>query len=145
LAGADSNGTSIDAFKGDRLPGYPEHMGSLDVKYFQNLSSRMSLDVLYQMTSNSDIYSRVGLRNNGESLPGFTVHNLSLALSGDRWTATLYSQNITNKFAVTGTRQDASYIRKVPDDPAGFDVRRYFHNVLRPRTIGVDIRWKFGE
>jgi len=145
LAGADSNGTPIDAFNGDRLPGYPEHMGSLDVNYFQNIGTRMTLDVLYQMTSNSDIYSRVGLRNNGESLPGFTVHNLSLALSGDRWTATLYSQNLTNKFAVTGTRQDASYIRKVPDDPAGFDVRRYFHNVLRPRTIGLDIRWKFGE
>ncbi len=145
LAGSDSTGTPVDALDGDRLPGYPEHMGSLDVDYFHNLGSRLNLDVQYQMTVNSDILTRVGMRNNGESLPGFAVHNLSLALSGERWTATLYSQNITNKYARTGTRQDASYIRKVPDDPAGFDLRRYFHNVMRPRTIGLDLRWQFGD
>jgi iron complex outermembrane receptor protein len=146
LAGADSTGTPVDAFDGDRLPGYPEHMGSLDVNFFQSLGAGLNLDVLYQATANSDILTRVGERNNGEALPGFAVHNLSVALSGERWTATLYSQNLANKYAKTGTRQDASYIRKVPTgDPNGFDMRRYFHNVLRPRTIGLDLRWRFGD
>ncbi len=141
LAASDSLGDPVDAFDGDRLPGYPEHMGSLDVNWSREMRTGLNLDVLYQLTTQSDIYTRVGLRNNGEILPGFTVHNLSVGVSGDRWTATLYSQNMTNKFARTATRQDASYIRQV----AGFDMRRYFHNVLRPRTIGVDIRWKFGD
>jgi hypothetical protein len=119
-------------------------MGSLDVNYFRDIRAGLNLDVSYQMTANSDILTRVGLRNNGEELSGFAVHNLSVGLSGNRWTATLYSQNLTDKYARTATRQDASYIRPVPD-PGGFDLRRYFHNVLRPRTIGVDIRWKFGD
>lgn len=144
LAASDSTGTPVDAFEGDRLPGYPEHMGSLDVNYFRDIRAGLNLDVSYQMTANSDILTRVGLRNNGEELSGFAVHNLSVGLSGNRWTATLYSQNLTDKYARTATRQDASYIRPVPD-PGGFDLRRYFHNVLRPRTIGVDIRWKFGD
>lgn len=141
LAASDSTGTPVDAFDGDRLPGYPEHMASLDINWNRDIRAGLNMDVLYQLTSQSDVYTRVGLRNNGEELPGFTVHNLSFGVSGESWTATLYAKNMSNKFARTATRQDASFIRPV----GGFDMRRYFHNVLRPRTIGVDIRWKFGD
>jgi outer membrane receptor protein involved in Fe transport len=81
----------------------------------------------------------VGLRNNGEVLPGFALHNASLGLTTDRWTARLYADNLFDKYAVTSVRRDPSYIRQI----GAFDSRLYFQGILRPRTVGLELSYRF--
>jgi outer membrane receptor protein involved in Fe transport len=131
----------VDAFPGDRLSGTPENQASFHVDYYRRLTNGWDLDVGYGATASSDVFTKVGLRDNGEVLGGYTVHNVSASLSKDRWSATLYVDNLTDKFAETAVRLDPSYIRNVN----GFDVRRYFRNVLRPRSIGVEFRYRVGN
>jgi hypothetical protein len=92
----------------------------------------------------------------GEALGGFTLHNVALTFAKDEWSAMLYAKNMFDKFAVTGVRRDADYLDKrgQPLPPAGqgagiytggeeFTLRQYHHNVIQPRTIGVDFRYNF--
>ncbi len=130
-----------DAVDGDRLSGTPEHQGSVYLGYFRPLANGLMLEAGYGFTFSSDVYTKVGLRNDGEVLGGYTVHNLSVGLSRDNWSATLFADNLTDKFAETGVRQDPSFIRNVN----GFDLRRYYRNVLRPRSVGLEFRYRFGE
>jgi outer membrane receptor protein involved in Fe transport len=111
------------------------------VDYYRRLTNGWDIDVGYGLTASSDVWTKVGLRDNGEVLGGYTVHNVSGSLSKDRWSATLYVDNLTDKFAETAVRLDPSYIRNVN----GFDVRRYFRNVLRPRSLGVEFRYRVGN
>jgi outer membrane receptor protein involved in Fe transport len=90
------------------------------------------------------VLTKTGERANGEALDGFAVHNASVALSAANWTVTLYADNLLDEFAVTGVRDDPAFIQTVPDingDPVY--VRRYYHNVLRPRTIGLRATYRF--
>ena len=93
------------------------------------------------LTFSSDVLTKVGLRNNGETLGGFTIHSASVGVSNDRWSATLYADNLTDKFAETSVRLDQSYVR----DIANFELRRYFRNVIRPRSLGIEFRYRLGE
>ncbi|HEY8522051.1 MAG TPA: TonB-dependent receptor [Gammaproteobacteria bacterium] len=130
-----------DAFAGDRLAGTPEHQGSFYVAYTRPLASGWTLDAAYGFTATSDVLTKVGLRANGETLGGYTVHNASLGLSKDRWSATLYADNLTDKFVETAVRTDPAMIY----DMNGFRLRSYFRNVLRPRSVGVEFRYRFGD
>lgn len=128
-----------DGLAGDRLPGTPEHQGSFGINYTQSLANGLIVDVNYGFTAQSDILTKIGGKNGGETLDGFTIHNLSASLSGERWTATVFADNLTDKFAVTGTRRDRDFI-----DTAGlFTLRGYFQNMITPRTIGLDLRYNF--
>ena len=129
-----------DAFAGDRLSGTPEHQGSFYASYRRALRNGWDLDLGYGFTFSSDVLTKVGLRNNGETLGGYTVHGLSAGFSQDRWSATLYADNVTDKFAETAVRQDPTKIRNV----GGFDVRRYYRNVMRPRSVGIEFRYRVG-
>lgn len=128
-----------DGRDGDRLAGTPEHKGAFGLRYTTAIASGRRITADYGLTAQSDIYSKVGLRNNGEDIGGFTVHNASLSLGDEAWEATLYADNLTDKFAVTGVRQDRSYIR----DVGGFALRRYHQDVLRPREVGLRFRYRF--
>ncbi|HEX6998546.1 MAG TPA: TonB-dependent receptor [Gammaproteobacteria bacterium] len=130
-----------DAFAGDRLAGTPEHQGSFYVAYTRPLAGGWALDASYGFTVTSDVLTKVGLRADGETLSGYTVHNASLGLSKDRWSATLYADNLTDKFAETAVRLDPTHVY----DVNGFRLRRYFRNVLRPRSVGVEFRYRFGD
>lgn len=130
-----------DAFAGDRVSGTPEHQASFSVSHARTLANGWDLDVAYGLTSSSDVYTKVGLRSDGEVLGGYTLHHASVGVGRDRWQATLYADNLTNKFAETAVRQDPTFIRDVAD----FTLRRYFRNVLRPRTIGIEFRYSLGE
>jgi iron complex outermembrane receptor protein len=129
-----------DAFAGDRLSGTPEQQGSVLVGYNRMLGSGWQINANYGVTATSDVLTKTGLRSNGEILGGFSLHNAMLSLGKDRWTATLYAENLTNKFAETAVRQDPSLITNI----GGFDLRRYFRNVIRPRTVGVEVRYTLG-
>jgi len=85
--------------------------------------------------------TKVGSRNDGETLGGYTLHSASVGLSRGSWSAYLFADNLTDKFAETAVRQDPTFIR----DVGGFSSRRYFRNVLRPRSIGIEFRYSLGE
>ncbi|MDX1562234.1 MAG: TonB-dependent receptor [Gammaproteobacteria bacterium] len=129
-----------DAFEGDRLSGTPKQQFSLLLRHQRRLANGWELAADYGVTATSDVLTKVGMRDNGERLAGFALHSASLALSKDRWSATLYADNLTNKFAETAVRVDQTSIRNVN----GFDVRRYFRNVVRPRTVGLELRYSIG-
>jgi outer membrane receptor protein involved in Fe transport len=142
----DENGDGIvdqgdEPRSGDRLAGTPEHMASFSVGFERRLTNGWDLDAAYGLTATSDVLTKVGLRGNGETLGGYTLHSASVALSHDQWSATLYADNLTNKLAFTSVRQDASYVR----DVGTFALRRYYRDVLRPRSVGVEFRYSFGD
>ena len=130
-----------DAFAGDRLSGTPEHQFSLELGHERQLQNGWMIDFAYSVTATSDVLTRVGMRNGGEVLGGYSVHSIAMSVGQDRWQATLYADNLTDKYAETAVRLEPSSIRAVN----GFDVRRYFRNVLRPRTIGLEFRYSIGE
>jgi outer membrane receptor protein involved in Fe transport len=130
-----------DAFAGDRLPGTPQHQAGFYTSYDRMLRNGYALDVGYGFTYSSDVITKIGLRSDGETLGGYTVHSASIGVSKHEWTASLYADNLTDVFAETSVRQDPSFIRTV----ASFDSRRYFRNVLRPRSVGLEVRYRFGK
>ncbi len=131
---------SVDAMAGDRLPGTPEQQGSVSVGYLRPLASGLMLNANYGVTATSDVLTKVGGRADGERLGGYAVHSASVGIGRGQWTADLYADNLFDKFAETGVRVDPSHIV----DINGFASRRYFTYVLRPRTVGVQFRYRLG-
>ncbi len=130
-----------DAFDGDRLPGTPEHQGSLAVNYMMNLSNGSQLDFDWSIVGNSDVLTKVGERNYGEALSGYALNNVSATLSRDAWRVSLYADNVFDKYYETGVRTDTSYIYQVGD----FDLRRYYTSVGRPRQVGLRFTYRFED
>ncbi len=98
------NSFDVDGLSGDRLPGSPEKQGTLRAGYFLPLSNGWGLDMNYGLASIGNVYTRTGLRANGEVLPGYTVHQAWATLRADQWSVSVYADNLTNKFARTGVR-----------------------------------------
>ena len=104
------------------------------------LGSGTALKLLYGYTYVGDVYTRIGLRADGEVLPAYELHNFSAAVSRGGWTLTFYAANLFDQYAVTGVRQTPAQIGTTED---GFRARRYFANVLAPRRVGTRIRYTF--
>ena len=133
-----------DAFDGDRLSGSPEQQGTLLLDYTRPLDNGWTLNANYSLTAVSDVYTKVGLRNNGEALPGYAIHGASIGMGVGPWTASLYVDNLFDKYAVTSVRRDPSYIRQIErTDLAPIDSRTYFQSMLRPRTMGLEVTYRF--
>jgi outer membrane receptor protein involved in Fe transport len=130
---------TVDGADGDRLPGTPENQLAFFINYTTVTDTGVTIDAEYGFTSISDVLTKVGGKNGGEALPGFTVHNASVGITQDNWTATLYADNLFNKYAATGVRRDRDYIGEVN----GFTLRGYYQNIIQPRTIGLDLRVRF--
>ena len=73
-----SQGERFDAFKGDRLPGSAKNSGSARLVYTYPLGDNRSVQAIWATIYRGDIYSRVGLRGNGEKIPGYVTHSASL-------------------------------------------------------------------
>ncbi|WP_409425746.1 TonB-dependent receptor [Pseudoalteromonas sp. RW-H-Ap-1] len=125
---------------GDRLPGSPEHQFSMGVNYQTDVFNDKTLDINYGLTAQSDVISKVGLHDNGETLPGYSLSNISAKLTADEWSTTLYIDNVFNKYAVTSVRRSDADITTAN----GADIQRnYGHYINRPLTVGVKFNYKF--
>lgn len=128
-----------DGMAGDRLAAAPETTSGLGLTYSTQSFNGLDFSANYNLTYTGDIYSTVGLRNEGERLPSFTVHGVSATLAGERWSGTIYVRNLTDEYAVTGIRQNPSYLR----DVNGFDLRWYGRWINTPRNIGMRLTYRF--
>ena len=135
----NSDGTD-GAEDGDRLPGSSEHQFSMGVNYQTDVFNDKTLDINYGLTAQSDVLSRVGLRDNGETLPGYSLSNISAKLTADAWSTTLYVDNLFNKYAVTSVRRSDADITTAN----GADIQRnYGYFINRPLTVGIKFNYKF--
>lgn len=135
-----SGGVAYPAFSGDRLPGSPENSGSLGLTYTYPLANGNSVAFDWAMTYVGNIYSRVGLRGNGEVIPAYTTHRASLTYHAEKFDVGIYADNIFDKYAVTAIENDLSSYNLVRTDV----VERYYgHGVLTPRRVGMDVRFHF--
>lgn len=126
-------------FDGDRLPGTPEHTVFLGARYGFDLNDGATVDLDWSMTANSDVITKIGERANGETLDGFSIHNVSASWQKDQYTVQFYGNNVFDKYAVTGVRRD----RTVIGDVSGVDLRRYYQNMIRPREVGINFIYRF--
>ena len=145
LCGADF----IDAADGDRLPGSPVHQLYFRATFLTPVSGDMDFRATYGLNTQSDVLTKLGngsdgcCRDDGERLGGFTLHNLAASLITETWEATVFVENLTNKYAITGVRNDRANIRQVDAGFNDFTVRRYYEDVVRPRNVGIDFRYRF--
>jgi outer membrane receptor protein involved in Fe transport len=131
----------IDAYSGDRLPGTPEHQGYLAAHYEMPLQDGSELAFDWSMSAQSDVLTKVGERDFGESMSGFAINNVSATWFKDAWMVSLYADNVFDEFAQTGVRTDRSFIGE-----AGlFTLRRYYQNMIRPRQVGLKFTYSFDE
>ncbi|MCP4059268.1 MAG: TonB-dependent receptor, partial [Pseudoalteromonas sp.] len=108
--------------------------------YQTDVFNDKTLDINYGLTAQSDVISKVGLHDNGETLPGYSLSNISAKLTADEWSTTLYVDNLFNKYAFTSVRRSDADITSAN----GADIQRnYGHYINRPLTVGVKFNYKF--
>ena len=141
---------------GSRLPASPEHQGSLGLSYATTLNNGLGLDVRYGVVYMGDVLNSIGATEEpsvlpwrGEKIPSYTLHDLTATLSGDQWRASIYIDNLTDEYAVVGTRHSRRLLEQhrmfsqAPDNTSGFLLRSYGQYVARPRTAGVSFTYSF--
>ena len=129
---------------GDRLSGSPESSFSLGLVYSTEIMNKM-LDVSYGLTGQSDVYSKVGLKDDGEVLPGYTLSNITAKLSDEAWSVTFYVNNLFDKYTFVSVRGDLSQIgfgQEISQNRSDL-TRGYGHFINTPRTVGLKFKYKF--
>ncbi len=137
-----------DGQDGDRLPGSPEIQASLGLKYTTEFMSDYLLDVNYGLTYQDEVITTVGMRNDGEEIDGYSLSNLSVMVSNEEWSVTLYVNNLFDKYAVTSARRSQADIGLSSFDPYFNEnrpdlSRNYGYYLATPRTIGVKFEYNF--
>ena len=141
---------------GSRLPGSPEQQGSLSLSYATTLDNGLGLNVRYGVVYTGDILNSIGATEEpsvlpwrGEKLASYTLHDLTATLSGDQWRASIYIDNLTDEYAVVGTRDSRRFVEQyrqfsqAPNNTSGFLLRSYGQYIARPRTAGVNFTYLF--
>jgi outer membrane receptor protein involved in Fe transport len=131
--------TQLDALDGDRLPGSAKNSGSLGATYTVPMGEG-SFSANWTATYRGNVVSRLGWdRGYGDKIPSYVLHRATLSYETDKYTLSLFANNIFDKFAIVSVGQDRSRIG-VND---GIAVRYYRQTVLNPRTVGVEARIKY--
>jgi iron complex outermembrane receptor protein len=129
-----------NAFSGDRLPGSAKNSGSARLIYSYPLGDGGKIEATWATIYRGEIYSRVGLRGNGEAIPGYVTHSASLNYVTKPFEVGLFADNIFDKYAVTAISNDRSSFNQVRSDV----VERYYsRGVLTPRRVGVEFRFHY--
>ena len=128
-----------DAIAGDRLPNSAKNSGSLGATYtMPAFAGDLSFD--WTATYRGDIVSRLGWdRYYGELIPGYVVHRASITYDTDKFSLSLFANNIFDKYAIATIDNDHS--RQGIND--GVVVRYYRQTMVTPRTFGIEGRFKF--
>jgi len=135
-----SQSVPYDTFDGDRLPGSTKHQGSAQLTYTYPLENGGDIEASWAATYTGNIYSRIGLRGNGEVIPDYLTHRASVTYHGEHFDVGAFVDNIFDKYAVTGVINDISSFNQVRTDV----VERYYgRNVLTPRRMGIDLRFHY--
>jgi iron complex outermembrane recepter protein len=133
-------GTAFEDGKdGDRLPGSPETQFSLFASYDQPLSDGKQLRYNFSYSYQGNILSRTAARGNSFTLGAYGVANGSVVYDADNWALTAYIDNMFNQYAETGVQGTRLHNQTVQ----GATVRSFQTTVLRPRTFGVRMTFRF--
>lgn len=131
----------VGVFDGDRLPGSAKHSGSLAADYRMMVGDDGEVNFNWTSTYTGNILSRVGNRGFGETIPDYLTHRASITYRvSDTYEVSLFANNITNEYAVTGISNDRSRFGFVN---GGIISRYYARSVLTPRVVGVEARFNF--
>lgn len=129
----------LDALDGDRLPGSAKNSGSLGATYTTPVGDG-DFVANWTATYRGNVVSRIGWdRAYGDKIPGYVLHRASFSYETDRYTVSLFANNIFDKYAVASVANDRSRIG-VND---GVTVRYYRYAVVNPRTFGIEARFKY--
>ena len=142
---------------GSRLPGSPEVQASLSLAHNRSLNNGWELSVQYGIAYMGDIANSVAAeqqfanvpvlndpaRWGGEIIPSYTLHNLSVGISQDQWSAAFFVDNLTDEYAITGTRVSQRMLPANRGLINGLPLRNYGYYVGRPRTAGLRFTWDF--
>jgi outer membrane receptor protein involved in Fe transport len=132
-----SQGIRYDAFSGDRLPGSAKNSGSGQLIYTYPLGDDRKIQAIWATIYRGDIFSRVGDRGNGQTIPHYITHSVSLNYITKRFEVGVFADNVFDKYAVTAISNDVSSFNQVRTDV----VERYYQlGVLTPRRVGVEFR-----
>jgi outer membrane receptor protein involved in Fe transport len=105
------------------------------------------LDVNYGMTYQSDLYTTVGLKNDGEVIDGYSLSNMSASISSEDWSVTMYIDNLFDEYAVTSVRSNKGSIGLSKYDEYNQNrpdlARGYGYFLSTPRTVGVKFSYNF--
>ena len=135
-----SQGIRYDALAGDRLPGSQKNSGSLQLLYSYPLKDGAKIEAGWNTVYHGDVYSRVGLRGNGEAIPSYVTHGASVTYITKAYEAGVFVDNLTDKYAVTAISNDISSFNQVRTNV----VERYYAvGVLTPRRVGVEFRFHY--
>lgn len=129
----------LDALDGDRLPGSAKNSGSLGATYTLPVMDG-SLIANWTATYRGNVVSRLGWeRSYGDKIPSYVMHRASLTYEADKYSVSLFANNIFDKYAIVSVGNDRSRIG-VND---GVTVRYYNYAVANPRTFGIEGRIKY--
>lgn len=151
----------FDAADGTRLPGSPEHQGTINVTYNTTVFDGIDLAINYGVVYTGDIYNIPGgdrdplvdpatglpADRGGEEIPSYDVHHLSATFRKDQWMLQAYVDNLTDEYYITGTRTTRRFLQDEATGPGndinGFTLRTYGNYVGAPRNYGVRVTYEF--
>ena len=123
---ADS--AALNAKSGDRLPGSPEFSASLGIQADFSMAGR-PMFARADIAHVGDYYNN--LQQSGLAAGDFTTINLSLGAEiNESVSVDLFARNLTNKEGLTWIETELGDGRA---------------NYIRPRTIGIEVRARFGQ
>jgi len=138
-------GLNVSGYEGDRLPAVPEKSASFSADYSWPLANARSLSFYanYQYVGKSqNLFSPVladtvtGARTTAPDpgfsyMPSYSVVDLRIGVESERWTASIYANNVGNERGITNVLWNSP-----------FTPGKYTYYIL-PRVIGVSASASF--
>ena len=134
------DGAYLYGYKGDPLPGVPEHRFNVAASYGIPVGNGL-------LTFRGDAYYQSEMENAlslsprfARTLDGYAIFNASATYGVDNWDFTLWLKNLANEEGISGIYTE-QYMGTAPAEG-------YFGNgskalVALPRTIGVTVSYRF--